>query len=393
MKICLISVHFLETTFPLAKHLADKNIEVTLFCLLPFAHRKSNVIDFTKYTVRHGIDNRFNDKVYNPNLKNYLKKIQLNSFFFSSIRSNPFANLIHAIKLRSLIKKQNFDIVHIIGSTPYILLLYALLGKICKVHTLHEVTVHEENLPIFKYHGLLLNILCKKDIKVILHSEISLNRLSIYYDSLHGKKSTKEGRFFNIPFGLFETFYCFNDGQEVLEEKNTILFFGRIIPYKGIYYLIEALETLKLRIPNIKLIIAGEGDLETSVPQDTMIEIHNEFIPNEKLITLIKRAKIIICPYISASQSGIPMVAFLFGKPVIATNVGGFPEIIDHMKTGMIVPPKNSYALAQAIEELLTKEGVLDELKNNISDKYKSSFSWKSIAERTITVYNKCIHN
>ncbi len=256
------------------------------------------------------------------------------------------------------------------------------------------MTAHENNVPMPVHQRRLLNLICRRRINLILPSNVSRDRFIDYCSSLDLNEQTVHNKVFVIPFGLFETFNCFSDDETVDEENNLILFFGRIFPYKGLNFLIDAIKLLTEKIPSVKLIIAGRGSLGSiNDVSESNFEIMNRFIPNIEIIRLIKRSKIVVCPYVSASQSGIPMVSFLYNKPVIATSVGGFNEVIENMKTGVIVPPADSKALAGAIEELLTNPQLLEGIKSNISSKYhRSEFSWPLIAGKTVEAYTLALN-
>ncbi len=129
MKVGIASVLFLETTFPLAKHLSDQNVDVSVFCIFPMESRNSNVIDFSDYKVKSGFDNTYNDKVFNEKLKQYLRKVKLYSFFYTNLRKQPGLNFLLAVRLVHFFKREHFDIIHFIGSSPFLYLLHLLSGR------------------------------------------------------------------------------------------------------------------------------------------------------------------------------------------------------------------------------------------------------------------------
>jgi len=134
--------------------------------------------------------------------------------------------------------------------------------------------------------------------------------------------------------------------------KNSLLFFGRLSPYKGIDYLIEAAKIVRKRIPDLKVIIAGSGKLYfdiTGIQNNNTFQIINRYIPNNELAQLIQESSFVVCPYTDATQSGVVMTAYAFHKPVIATKVGGLSEVVINNFTGKLVPPKDPVALAEAI--------------------------------------------
>ena len=96
-----------------------------------------------------------------------------------------------------------------------------------------------------------------------------------------------------------------------------------------------------------------------------------------------------VCPYIEASQSGVLAIANAFGKPVVATNVGGIPEIVEHGKTGLLVPPCDARSLADAIVALLQDQPTREAMRRCTLQKSKAELAWANIAKRTMQVYQQ----
>lgn len=171
-----------------------------------------------------------------------------------------------------------------------------------------------------------------------------------------------------------------------------ILFAGRISPYKGLDYLLPAMEMVHQCCPDCKLIVAGGGKYHfdiTKYQQLEYIDIRNRFIPDEELVTLIQHSMFMVCPYTDATQSGVIMSAYAFSKPVIATNVGGLPEMVEHNRYGLIVKEKDVQALAEAITMLWLNPGLVESFSKQIAQDYTiGEKSWKRIAERLYSEYS-----
>ena len=107
---------------------------------------------------------------------------------------------------------------------------------------------------------------------------------------------------------------------------------------------------------------------------------------------MIKNSIFVVCPYKDATQSGVIMSAFAFNKPVIATNVGGFPEQVIHNKYGLIIQPNDIEQLAAALQSLCSKISVLESFSENIQKGYESGeYSWKHIVSEHIAFYKTAI--
>lgn len=171
-----------------------------------------------------------------------------------------------------------------------------------------------------------------------------------------------------------------------LRDEFVALFFGYIRKYKGLKVLIEAVALAKEKI-NIRLLVAGEfyDDEEKYREQIRRLSLNdhiimqNNFIPSDELGTYFLASDVVVLPYLSASQSGIIQICYNYDKPVIASRVGGLPEFVDEGKTGLLVPPDDPQALADALVEFCQK-GYSEPFSQNVKE-YKKRFSWENMAE------------
>lgn len=171
------------------------------------------------------------------------------------------------------------------------------------------------------------------------------------------------------------------------DKGKLILFFGFIRPYKGLHVLLDAMPTVAARFPGrdgAQLLIAGEcyGD---PVPYRAAIarippgavRWDDDYIPDEKVTLYFSAADVVVQPYISATQSGVAQIAYHFEKPMIVTSVGGLPEVVAHGEAGLVVPPLDSNALADAIINYF--EGGLAEKFAARVRQEKSRFTWEPL--------------
>lgn len=223
--------------------------------------------------------------------------------------------------------------------------------------------------------------------KFVLHSRSYLNEFLRRY-----RVSKEEVAL--IPLGSFDIFSDW-EKTRVEEEKNTVLFFGRLSRYKGLETLFRAMPIVAKAVPNARFIIAGKPMPGYAIPDipklngKGSVEIRPRYIPNDELIRLIQRAAITAAPYVDATQSGVILTAYAFNKPVVATNVGGLAESIKHEKTGLIIPPRDHRALADALIRILNDENLRQAMKNEIQALRSNALSWEKLASQTIKVYEK----
>ncbi len=283
-----------------------------------------------------------------------------------------------------MIKREEPDVIHFQSPTNiWPCLFLPWLREYNLVTTIHDVEPHLGYKRFDKDVAKRLHIRYSQ--ALIVHGERERQRLQQLLDSLNVKKKC-----YVIHHGEY-SFYK-KLGRKDIEETNSVLFFGQIAPYKGLEYLIKAAPLICEKLPDVKIIIAGKGNISkyANLMEDINdFEIHNEFIPEEKVAELFQRSKVVVLPYIEGSQTGIIPIAYSFRRPVVVTDVGSIPEVVDNGKTGFIVPPKDHKALAEAIVYLLQNDKLRKEMGENAYIKTKQELSWDKIAQKTIEVYKE----
>jgi glycosyltransferase involved in cell wall biosynthesis len=142
-------------------------------------------------------------------------------------------------------------------------------------------------------------------------------------------------------------------------QGNVALFFGHVRPFKGLDIALHAWRELKTEVT---LLVAGEawwkGEEEYRALAHGLPNVRFDFryIPDAEIATYFAAADVVLAPYRIEAQSGVALTAFHFARPVIATNVGGLPEIIEEGMNGMLVPPENPFALAHAVDAFFARE-------------------------------------
>ena len=180
-----------------------------------------------------------------------------------------------------------------------------------------------------------------------------------------------------------------------LTAKHVILYFGIIRDYKGFDILLRSISELKKSELDFHLLAGGEcyGSDEKFLQIISKLDIsdyvtwHNNYIPDSEVSTYYSAADVVALPYRSASQSGIAQIAYNYDLPVIVTNVGGLPEIVDEGKSGFIIEPENSKEIAKLLETHL-KNNSFSNMENYIHT-FKQKFSWDNFVEGIESVYSQ----
>jgi glycosyltransferase involved in cell wall biosynthesis len=164
-----------------------------------------------------------------------------------------------------------------------------------------------------------------------------------------------------------------------------VLFFGFIRRYKGLDLLLEALR----ETPDIQAIVAGECYEDWAFYQDIIernglagrLHLFQDFIPTEQVHWFFSAADLVVQPYRSATQSGISQIAYHFEVPMVVTNVGGLPEIVEQGVSGYVVPPEPG-AIAAAMRDFF-EAGRAETLRTGVQQA-KKRFSWEYLATQLL---------
>ena len=386
MKLLYISSPFFaDCDFPLIKSFQNKGLDVTYLILLPCFALRSTLVDIKKQIQKTGI---FSATEYSE-FKQYANYMDMSKVYVSN-RINQKRYSLSYIKenylLWRFIQEGRFDIVHYDSYFAGIRRHYYRLNNHW-ITTFHDPFPHsgEERGNFRKRYQCAIDgsngyVLLNENQKEqfcktynIDPNKVLINRLGVYDNVRSFVRPGTE------PFSY------------------NILFFGRISPYKGIEYLCEAMKSVRQSIPDATLTIAGGGKMYFDIEpykQLGYIEVRNHYIGMEELAELLSRCSLSVCPYTDATQSGVIMTSFAMGKPVVATNVGGLGEMIDEGKSGLLVPPKDPQALAEAIIALLEDKSRLSSMSEYIRQKYEhGEWSWNAIADKYIEYYKKILES
>lgn len=179
------------------------------------------------------------------------------------------------------------------------------------------------------------------------------------------------------------------------QDKKIILFFGYIREYKGLEFLIKAMPKILEKCKDAYLLIVGEFydksekyyNLVNQLKIEDSVKFIPEFVPNEDIGLYYTSSDLVVLPYNSATQSGVLNIAYGFKKPVVVTNVGGLPELVEEGKTGFIAEPKNPDSIAENVLKYFYIQNKQEIIKN--IELYVERNSFNSI----IKVFNQIINN
>lgn len=301
----------------------------------------------------------------------------------ASINSiNPF----NWIKVGRKIRKQNPDIVIVKFWMPFMAPCFGKIARIIKKkRSTKIISIIDNIIPHEKRAGdrMLSNYFVKAVDGFVAMSKSVLDDLETF-DKLKPKVF--------CPHPLYDNF-----GEVIPKEiakqklgldasKKYILFFGFIRDYKGLDLLLEAFAKCTEKDKSLRLLVAGEFYTDSKQyfeiikkhHLEELVHMHNDFIPDEKVVDYFCAADIVVQPYKDATQSGVTQIAYHFNKPMIVTDVGGLAEIVPNGKVGFVVSPVVT-EIADAMLNFFQNQKE-EEFSSNAAIE-KAKYSWDKMVD------------
>ena len=261
------------------------------------------------------------------------------------------------------------------------------LGQLPLILNVHDPSPHSGEFNWRK--TLARRLIFPRVNRFILHNQSQV-------DAFSRENGIAPDRVSVIRLGSYEV-YCEWISDTITQSDRTVLFFGRLSPYKGLEVLYDAARRVAERIPNVRFVIAGRSESKyrppdpPSLPRGGRIILIPRYIGNAHLAELFEQATLVVCPYLDATQSGVILTAYAFSRPVVATTVGGLPEYVMQNETGILVPPGNPRELADALVRVLSNPDLRTQFQNRIRSLKDNLFSWRRVADEAIRVYENVI--
>jgi D-inositol-3-phosphate glycosyltransferase len=354
-----------------------------------------------------GSDDVNGPELHNIPLVNFLN-LRGNQNSNASRWGKAFRVIRYYVKLIRYAATAKPEIFHILWNNKFelfdrtvLMLYYKLLGKKV-VFTAHNVNAGKRDMNDSFANRLSLRIQYRLVDHIFVHTEKMKRELNADFGVPESKVTV-------IPFGINNTLP--NSALTVAEAKRllgvnsgqkTLLFFGNIAPYKGLDYLITALAQLIKQGGDYQLIIGGrpkgcepywkqlQAAMDKSGVRDRVIE-KAEYIPDEEVELYCKAADVLVLPYTHVFQSGVLFLAYSFGLPVIAADVGSLREDVIEGRTGYLFRAKDSDDLVKTLK-MYFSSALYKELENRrqgIRDYANERYSWAKVGEATRKVYEK----
>lgn len=363
------------------------NNNLKIVSIGPYSPFRGGISDFNKSLVNQLNHNN------NVTILNF-QKLYPNIFFPGKSQYNT--DLEEASSLRILnplnfcswkkaikkINQSNTDIAIFSYWHPFFSPMYSFIAKRIKVKKIYFLMHNAKSHQFFPFQDFLMKKMIKHATHLVVMNKNEMRAL---------KKINFEGKIIDSFHPIYKIDYNNDDRNRFKSEfgiksEPTILFFGLIRPYKGLDILINAVNKIKFRIPNIKVHIVGEPytnmsnyiSLIQKYDLKSFFKIDTNFVNEAKLKKYFLSSDLIVLPYKKATQSGILSLSMNFNLPSIVSSKGGLKDYVINNKTGFIVNPNQddvSSAILTFFENKLYNQMSLEIAR------HKKNFSWEKFEE------------
>ena len=277
-------------------------------------------------------------------------------------------------KVLNDIKRTNPDIIYTIShDVPILSLLCCRLPATKTIVAIHDVEFHSgSKFPFFLKISRMITMTHFKNFQVFSRNQENILRTK------YPKK-----RIYNIPLSLGYYGNSTHTHQNDNKKNNSItfLFFGNILPYKGLHFLLKAVCNLSLKYTNFQLIVAGqcsewETVYEPLISNKAVVTKMIRFIDSTVIPDLFSGTHYLVLPYTEATQSGPLMMAYNFNLPVIASKIDSFKDAVIEGTTGYLYDRNDEAGLENALEAaIIRSQTEYDDLCRRLKEHTLNNYS------------------
>lgn len=305
-------------------------------------------------------------------------------------------------KLYQILKKEKIDILHNFGFRPEI--YGGITGKLAKCKGILTTILHNPTQDIILDYGFfigsimnflrcLFSYFCEDKIVAIsndakaglLKLHFPKNKIKVIYSTIDEKSLSKT----NI------------DRQKILEKfglKSNEFIVGTLSalkPRKDILTLLDAAKIVVMKFPNIKFLIIGKGPQKEKLQKRVkVLKLENHVIFRDFIEEVSEAYAIFDLLVLSSLTEGLPatlLEAMYLEIPIVATNVGGVPEIIENGISGILVPPQNPKILAEAIIKIYKNPNLAKSMAQKAKEKFEKCFTLDKMGKEYENIYKELI--
>jgi phosphatidylinositol alpha-mannosyltransferase len=290
-------------------------------------------------------------------------------------------------RVKQLCARERFDVVHVhepfMPLLPFQFLRYSNATNIATFHA-----AREGGSRIYAYSKFIIRPWWNR-----LHG-----RIAVSYPALRLIGKHFADRYRIIPNGVDCRFFANGEPIEGLTDgKRNILFLGRLEKRKGLPFLLEAYAKLKQEFPDTRLVVVGgDGGLrsvcELYVERNRLKDvIFTGYVPEEEKPRYFRTADVYCAPNTGGESMGIVLLeALAAGKPIVASRIEGFADVLTDGSEGFLTPPRDSAALAAALKRLLLDQTLRNKMGKQ-AVKTARNYDWERVSKHIVAYYEECM--
>lgn len=308
--------------------------------------------------------------------------------------SGSVANISMSYNLSSRVKRllarEQFDIVHI--HEPFAPLLpfqFVRFSQATNIATFHAA--RDSGSRVYAYTQFIIQQWWHRIHGRIAHSQAALDLIGKYFDD----------DFRIIPSGIDYARFAAETPPipELMDSKRNIVFVGRQEQRKGLPYLIEAFAKLKTEMPQTRLIIVGpDGGIRPACEryiEENNVEdvVFTDYVAEEELPRYYRSGDVFCAPNTGHESLGLILLeAMASGVPIVASRIPGFAAVVKDGEQGLLVPPRDSEALCEALKRLLSDAGMREEM-GRAAAQHARNWSWDEVSSEVLAFYEETAAN
>jgi len=295
-----------------------------------------------------------------------------------------------ASTIKSVLEREKFDIIHL--HEPFMPMLCSAVLRFSNapnIGTFHAC----DGRPGYSFGRPISTMMINRRLHK-LDGKIAVSKPAMNYASKY-----IPGYYNIIPNGIDLEHFSPDVApiEEFCDGKQNILFLGRLERRKGLIYLLKAYQQVKQEIPDSRLIVVGPGSSPRKKHEKWVMKnglqdvVFIGYVPYTNLPRYYQTADVFCSPATGRESQGIVLLeGMAVGKPIVATNIDGFASVVTHGEEGLLVLPKDSRGLAQALISLLSDETLRQQMKARGRLKAEE-YSWEHVAQRVFDYYERVI--
>ena len=300
--------------------------------------------------------------------------------------------------------KENRNVVHVqwLRFNFFDGIIFSLFARLLGhkvVYTAHDVIPHDNDTLL---NRLIFRFIYHSQNFIIVHTNYIKTRIQKEFGIKPGKISVIHHGVYRLNYELKIDPESYKKNLGIHKGEYVILFFGIITKYKGLDLLAEALAMVRKKSEiAVRLIIAGRIQNGFEPEMNYLknngfkegVDFFLRFIEEEEVRKFFGAADLTVLPYREASQSGVMFMSYAHGVPVIAPDLGGFPDDVVPGKSGLLFEAGNAESLSESILRAISTWGINNsEHKKEIVNHTAKKYQWEGSAAELVKIYKQLIN-